>query len=158
MIFNFATRWPHLLQFHTWNGDPAWKLTVYFNVKMIRGYHAYKSYWFTVTKQLPCQREQANSKDPSQLRWQQVSWSLVTKNSSASSTRLQEFLEEEFFTSSCLVTKIMKISTLWKFPAIWYTSYYILHVLWCSMGWSVPSHTITTSVDAGHLGASLSEW
>ena len=37
---------------------------MYFNVEtIVRGNHAYKSMWVAVAEELPCQREQVNSKD-----------------------------------------------------------------------------------------------
>ena len=44
------------------NGDASRQLRVYFNIEMIvRHYLAYQSVWVAVGKELPCQREQANS-------------------------------------------------------------------------------------------------
>ena len=38
---------------------------MYFNVEtIVRGYHTYHSVWVTVSEELSCQKERANSKDP----------------------------------------------------------------------------------------------
>ena len=56
------------------NDDPARELIMYFSVEMIlRGYHTYQSVWVNVGKQLPCQREQANSEDPFQCFYNKIS-------------------------------------------------------------------------------------
>ena len=41
------------------------KSSLHYNIEEIaRGYHIYQSMWVAVGDKLPCQREQANSKDP----------------------------------------------------------------------------------------------
>ena len=47
------------------NGYPAKEFSVHLNIEtMVKGYHTYENVWVIVGKQLPCQRERANSKDP----------------------------------------------------------------------------------------------
>ena len=138
-----------LYNFTHGNGDAPRQLRVYFNIEtIVRGYLAYQSMWVAVGKN--CHAKLTHPEEVpfavsvmaknfrgllARCLYNKIGQSFVEllypwlKNNPPgflnSLEFLEEVLQERIFASYCLITKITKISALWKFPTI----QYIINVL-----------------------------